>query len=66
MPLQREPGAPIMKILFGNIEIYQSWYDYSKLRKEVEDDGPFVPFPPHIDPACCSDELEETIPRRDS
>jgi hypothetical protein len=55
-----------MNILSGSIEIYQSWYDYSKLRQEIQDDGFLIPPPSHIDPACSTDQLQEAVPGRDS
>jgi hypothetical protein len=66
MPDQRDPGTPIMNILSGSIEIYQSWYYDSKLREEVQDYGTFVPTIPHIDPTGRTNQLEETVPWRDS
>ena len=67
MPDQREPGAPIMNIRLGScIEIDQSWYDYSKLREEIQDDGTLVPFPAHVHPASRAYQLQERIPGRDS
>jgi hypothetical protein len=47
----------------GNIEIYQSWYDDSKLREEIQDDGSFIPFPAHIDPTGSTNQLQKTVPR---